>query len=81
MSSTTPAVLLEDKDTPAFLTMDSIKADEDDPETSAALNIESDHTTVPVGEESGTVDYCFRTVCACPITTGSCRFHSHHRDS
>ena len=67
VSPTTPAILLEDENPPELLTMDSIEADEDDPETCAALNIESDRITAPVDEESGIVDYSFCLVCGSSV--------------
>ncbi len=54
---------------PELLAMDSIEADEDDPETRAALVIEPEQPTAPQSEieKDSTVDYSFCSICACPV--------------
>lgn len=52
----------------------SFEDDEDDPELNAALNIESEETTVPhleMIEKDSTVDYNFCSICACPVPGSS----------
>ena len=58
---------------PNFLTMDSVEADEDDPETRAALNIEPEHTPAPqsILEKDSPVDYSFCLICACEVGNSS----------